>query len=394
MTRLWQSGRVAAISPSATVSMTDRVKRLRASGQQVIGLSTGTPDFDTPAYIKAAGKAALDEDLTYTTYTQSSGLPELRESIAGKLAQENRIPVTSEEVLVTIGVKQALFTAAQACFDPGDEVLIPTPTWVTYEACCRLAGAVPVFVPCRLEPRLHLDPEALAARVTPRTRGIILLSPGNPAGGVLSREVLSALADLAIRHDLLVFSDEIYEYMVFGEARHISIASLPGMAERTLTFNGFSKSYAMTGWRVGYVAGPKALLRNMLKIHQHSVTCACAFAQKAAIVALTSSQEDRLGYLRILAERRELLSAGLNTIPGIRCQAPDGGIFCFPDISGTGMSDQDCAAFFLEKAKVATLPGSAFGPGGEGHLRILFAKRRPSDLNAAIQQMREAIANR
>lgn len=392
MAQSWQSNRVAAIVPSATLAMTDRVKQMRAAGRQVIGLATGTPDFDTPAYIKAAGKAALDEDRTYVTYTVSAGLPELRTAIAAKLARDNGLHVGIDEIVVTVGVKEGIFNVAQACFDPGDEVLIPTPTWVTYDACFRLAGAVPVCVPCREEDSYRVDPGALAARVTPKTRAIMLNSPGNPAGGVLDRKALQGIAEIAIRHDLLVLSDEIYETMVYGDARHISIASLPGMAERTVTFNGFSKSYAMTGWRVGYLTGPKPVLRNTLKIHGHSVTCACAFSQKAAEVALTGPQDELRGYIEALGRRREQLVAGLNSIPGIRCSAPDGGIFCFPDISGLGMSDQECSLFLLEKAGVSTLPGSAFGPGGEGHLRISFARRRAGDIDDALELIRAARA--
>lgn len=392
MSTLWRSTRVANITPSATVAMTDRVKQLRAAGENIIGLATGTPDFDTPAYIKAAGKAAIDEDRTYITYTQSAGLPELREAISAKLARENDVRVKPDEVLVTIGVKQGIFTAAQACLNPGDEVLIPTPTWVTYEACFKLAEAVPVFVPCRAENGFRPDPEEIAKRVTPRTRAIMLNSPGNPAGGVITPEAMKAIAELATKHNLLVLSDEIYEHMVYGNARHVSIASLPGMAERTLTFNGLSKTYAMTGWRVGYVAGPKEILRNMLKIHGHSVTCACGFSQKAAAVALNEPQDDVHAYIRILTQRREQLMAGLNSIPGVRCGPPDGGIFCFPDITGLGLSDHECSAFFLENAKVSTLPGSAFGPGGDGHLRINFARRKASDIDEAMERLRTARA--
>lgn len=390
MSTRWQSSRVACIVPSATVAMTDRVKQLRAAGVNIIGLATGTPDFDTPAYIKAAGKAAIDEDRTYITYTQSSGLPELREAIAAKLARENNVQAKADEVLVTIGVKQGLFTAAQACLDPGDEVLIPTPTWVTYEACFKLAGAVPVYVPCRQAESFRPNPDDLAKHITPRTRMIMLNSPGNPAGGVITLDALRGIAALAIKHDLLVLSDEIYEHMVYGDNRHISIASLPGMAERTLTFNGMSKTYAMTGWRVGYVAGPKEILRNMLKIHGHSVTCAPAFSQKASAVALNGPQDDLHAYIATLTARRKQLIAGLNSIRGVKCGEPDGGIFCFPDITGLGMSDQECSAFFLENAKVSTLPGSAFGPGGEGHLRINFARRNAADIDTAIERLRTA----
>ena len=394
MNREWQSARVATISPSATLAMTDRVKQMRAAGQTVIGLATGTPDFDTPAYIKAAGKAAIDEDRTYIVYTVSAGLPELRTAIAAKLLRDNGIKVGIDDVVVTVGVKEGIFNVAQACLDAGDEVLVPTPTWVTYDACIRLAGAVPVHVPCREEDGYRVDPQALAARVTPKTRAIMLNSPGNPAGGVLRLQDLQGIAAIAERHDLLVLSDEIYETMVFGDARHISIATLPGMAQRTVTFNGFSKSYSMTGWRVGYLTGPRAILRNVLKIHGHSVTCSPSFAQKAAEVALTGPQDELKAYIHTLAQRREQLQAGLNNIAGIRCSAPDGGIFCFPDISGLGMSDQECSLFLLDKAGVSSLPGSAFGPGGEGHLRINFARRHAGDIDDALERIRAALALR
>lgn len=389
MRREWRSNRVSGITSSATVTMTDRVKQLRAAGENIIGLATGTPDFDTPAYIKEAGKAAIDVDRTYIVYTHSAGLPELREAIVDKLARENNVKAKIDEVLVTIGVKQGLYTAAQACFDAGDEILIPTPTWVTYEACLQLAGAVPVFVRCRAEDNFCPDPEEMEKRITPRTRGIILNSPGNPTGAVIGEKAMRGIADLAMRYDLLVMTDEIYEHLTYGDQRHISIASLPGMADRTLTFNGLSKTYSMTGWRVGYVAGPKAIIRDMQKIHSHSVTCAAGFAQKAAAVALNGPQDDLRNYIDILKQRRQQLIDGLNSIPGVRCQAPDGGIFCFPDISGLGMSDQQCSELFLEEAKVSSLPGSAFGPGGERHLRMNFARRNAQDIDIAIERMRK-----
>jgi aspartate/methionine/tyrosine aminotransferase len=392
MSNAWQAARMKGIAASATVAMTDRVKQLRAAGENIIGLATGTPDFDTPAYIKEAGKAAIDVDRAYVTYTHSAGLPELREAIVAKLARENNVKTDIEQVLVTIGVKQGLYTAAQVCFDPGDEVLIPTPTWVTYEACVKMAGAVPVFVPCGQDVCFRPDPERIAKHITPKTRAIFLNSPGNPAGGVITPEAMNGIAALAIRHNLLVLTDEIYEHMTYDGRRHISIASLPGMAERTLTFNGMSKTYAMTGWRVGYVTGPKEIVRNMRKVHSHLVTCACAFAQKAAAVALNGPQDDLHAYIRTLTARRSQLLDGLNSIPGVKCIAPDGGIFCFPDISGLGLSDHDCSNFFIDNAKVSSLPGSAFGPGGEGHLRVNFARRNAADIDEAIRRLKAARA--
>lgn len=386
----WQSLRVSSIAPSATLGMTDKVKQMRALGENVIGLATGTPDFDTPSYIKESGKLAIDEDITYMVYTVSMGLPELRQAISNKLKIQNSISVPPDQILVTIGVKEGIFNAAQACFNPGDEVLIPTPTWVTYDACFVLAGVVPVFVQSNAANNFKVDPEILESKITKNTKAIMLNSPNNPSGAVLDLETLSAIADIAQRHDLLVLSDEIYEHMVYGLSKHISIASLPGMEERTLTFNGFSKSYAMTGWRVGYVAGPKAIIKNIAKIHGHSVTCAASFAQKAAEVALTGPQDDLKKYIATLHLRREQLVSGLNSIPGVNCLSPDGGIFCFPNISSLGMSDVDFSAYILEEAKVSSLPGSAFGPGGDGHLRMNFARRNAEDIDEAVERIRRA----
>ena len=386
----WQSLRVSSIAPSATLGMTDKVKQMRALGENVIGLATGTPDFDTPSYIKESGKLAIDEDITYMVYTVSMGLPELRQAISNKLKSQNSISVSPDQILVTIGVKEGIFNAAQACFNPGDEVLIPTPTWVTYDACFVLAGVVPVFVQSNAANNFKVDPEILESKITKNTKAIMLNSPNNPSGAVLDLETLTAIADIAQRHDLLVLSDEIYEHMVYGLSKHISIASLPGMEERTLTFNGFSKSYAMTGWRVGYVAGPKAIIKNIAKIHGHSVTCAASFAQKAAEVALTGPQDDLKKYIATLHLRREQLVSGLNSIPGVNCLSPDGGIFCFPNISSLGMSDVDFSTYILEEAKVSSLPGSAFGPGGDGHLRMNFARRNAEDIDEAVERIRRA----
>jgi aspartate aminotransferase len=386
----WQSLRVSSIAPSATLGMTDKVKQMRALGENVIGLATGTPDFDTPSYIKESGKLAIDEDITYMVYTVSMGLPELRQAISNKLKIHNSISVSPDQILVTIGVKEGIFNAAQACFNPGDEVLIPTPTWVTYDACFVLAGVVPVFVQSNAANNFKVDPEILESKITKNTKAIMLNSPNNPSGAVLDLETLTAIADIAQRHDLLILSDEIYEHMVYGLSKHISIASLPGMEERTLTFNGFSKSYAMTGWRVGYVAGPKAIIKNIAKIHGHSVTCAASFAQKAAEVALTGPQDDLKKYIVTLHLRREQLVTGLNSIPGVNCLSPDGGIFCFPNISSLGMSDVDFSTYILEEAKVSSLPGSAFGPGGDGHLRMNFARRNAEDIDEAVERIRRA----
>lgn len=394
----WASERVRDLTPSATIDLGDRIKRLRASGRDVLDLISGAPEFDTPPGIKREARAALEEDHRYMTYSLSAGLEDLRRAIADKLRGENGIAAHPERIIVTVGVKEGVALAAWACLDPGDEVLLLTPGWVTYDALIRLAGAAPVSVPLRKGAGRMLTGADLAARITPRTRAILLNTPHNPTGRVFGPEELDAIADTARRRDLLVLADETLEYLVYTDAVHRSIAALPAMAERTLTFNGFSKAYSMAGWRVGYVHGPPPLVANMLKVHQHLVTCANVVAQKAATAALGGPGGGRAGVrseIRSgLAERRDLVARALDSVPGIRCPAPEAGLFCFPDVAGTGMDDREFAGFCLEEAQVAVLPGSAFGAGGEGHVRVAFGRRSTEALAAGVERIREALSRR
>lgn len=402
----WESERVRELVPSATIDLGDRIKRLRASGRDVLNLISGAPEFDTPPEIKREAHAAIDEDYRYMTYSLSAGLEDLRRVVADKLRGENGIDADPDEIIVTVGTKEGIALATQACLDPGDEALLLTPGWVTYDALVRLAGAVPVSVPLRKGSGQLLTEADLAARVTPRTRAILLNTPHNPTGRVLGPAELEAIAEIAHRHDLLVLADETLEYLVYTNALHRSIAALPGMAERTLTFNGFSKAFSMAGWRVGYVHGAPALVANMLKVHQHLVTCANVVAQKAATVALGAPEGGpagtqpgtqpgiRFGIRSGLSERRDLVARALDSIPGIRCPVPEAGLFCFPDIAGTGMDDRAFADFCLDEAQVAVLPGSAFGAGGEDHVRIAFGRRSTEALGEGIQRIRTALARR
>ena len=394
----WESERVRELVPSATIDLGDRIKRLRASGRDVLNLISGAPEFDTPPEIKREAHAAIDEDYRYMTYSLSAGLEDLRRVVADKLRGENGIDADPDEIIVTVGTKQGIALATQACFDPGDEVLLLTPGWVTYDALVRLAGAVPVSVPLRKGSGAMLAEADLVARVTPRTRAVLLNTPHNPTGRVLGPAELEAIAEIAHRHDLLVLADETLEYLVYTNALHRSIATLPGMAERTLTFNGFSKAFSMAGWRVGYVHGAPPLVANMLKVHQHLVTCANVVAQKAATAALGPPEGGqagiRSGIRSGLSERRDLVARGLDSIPGIRCPVPEAGLFCFPDIAGTGMDDREFADFCLDEAQVAVLPGSAFGAGGEGHVRIAFGRRSTEALRQGIERIRAALADR
>ena len=390
----WESERVRELVPSATIDLGDRIKRLGAEGRDVLNLISGAPEFDTPPEIKREAHAALDEDYRYMTYSLSAGLEDLRRVIADKLVGENGIAAAPDEIIVTVGVKEGIALATQACLDPDDEVLLLTPGWVTYDALIRLAGARPVSVPLRKESGQMLSGADLEARITPRTRAIFINTPHNPTGRVLGSPELEAIAETARRHDLLVLADETLEYLVYTNALHRSIAALPGMAARTLTFNGFSKAFSMAGWRVGYVHGTPPLVANMLKVHQHLVTCANVVAQKAAAAALGGPESGRTGIRTGLADRRELVARALDSIPGIRCPLPEAGLFCFPNISGTGMDDCEFADFSLAEAHVAVLPGSAFGAGGEGHVRIAFGRRSTDALATGIERLRAALAER
>ena len=390
----WESERVRELVPSATIDLGDRIKRLRASGHDVLNLISGAPEFDTPTEIKREAHAAIDEDYRYMTYSLSAGLEDLRRVVADKLRGENAIDADPDEIIVTVGTKQGIALATSACLDPGDEVLLLTPGWVTYDALVRLAGAVPVSVPLRKESAQMLTGADLVERITPRTRAILLNTPHNPTGRVLGPAELEAIAEVAHHHDLLVLADETLEYLVYTNARHHSIAALPGMAERTLTFNGFSKAFSMAGWRVGYVHGAPGLVANMLKVHQHLVTCANVVAQKAAAAALGAPDGGRTGIRTGLSDRRLLVARALDAIPGIRCPVPEAGLFCFPNIGGTGMDDREFADFCLGEAQVAVLPGSAFGEGGEGHVRIAFGRRSTEALRQGIERIRAALADR
>jgi aspartate aminotransferase len=364
--------RVRDLAPSPTLAVSDRARQLKAQGVDVIDLGGGDPDFITPAHIREAAISAMNAGDTH--YVASAGIPGLRQAIADKLRIDNGIEVDPNGgVVVTPGGKQALFEAALALIQPGDDVLIPEPAWVSYVPMVELAGGNAVPVPLDPDDNWRLTPEKLAAAVTPASRVLLINSPNNPTGRVLDGAELAAIAAFADKHDLLVFSDEMYEKILYDGHRHTSIATLPRMAERTLTFNGLSKAYAMTGWRLGYVAGPRPYIEQIEKVHGHSVTCAASFAQQAGIVALTGPQEFIGEMVTAWDRRRRRVAAGLNRINGIHCPLVEGAFYAFADIRGTGMTSSEAAAHFLQEAHVAVVPGVAFGAAGEGHVRLSFA---------------------
>jgi aspartate aminotransferase len=366
------TSRVCDLAPSPTLAVSDRARQLKAQGIDVIDLGGGDPDFITPEHIRAAATEAMNAGDTH--YVASAGIPGLRKAIADKLRSDNGIEVDPNGgVIVTPGGKQALFEAALAFVETGVDVLIPEPAWVSYGPMVELAGGTGVPVPLNPDDNWRLTGETLSAAWTPSSRIILINSPNNPTGRVLDNAELAAVAAFAEERDLLVFSDEMYEKILYDGQRHTSIATLPGMAERTLVFNGLSKAYAMTGWRLGYVAGPRPYLEQIEKVHSHSVTCATSFVQKAGVVALTGPQEFIGQMVSAWDRRRRNLAKSLNTVNGIRCPLVEGAFYAFADIRGTGMTSTQAADLFLQEAHVAVTPGVAFGLSGEGHVRLSFA---------------------
>ncbi|MEV6712829.1 pyridoxal phosphate-dependent aminotransferase [Lentzea sp. NPDC051208] len=374
--------RVAGVERSATVAMLETVQHLRASGASLVDLSRGEPDFTTPSGITEAAIHALRSGQTH--YSPSRGLPGLRAAVAAKLAKDNGILVNpADGVIITPSAKHALYAALTALLDPGDEVVIPSPGWVSYAAMVSLAGATPVPLPLDPSSGFRISRDDLAAAITPNTRVLLVNSPNNPTGRVLDPAELEAVVSVARAHDLIVISDEIYEHLRYDGRSHLSPAA--HLPENTLTVNGFSKGYAMTGWRLGYLAGPEDLISATLKVHEHSVSCAATFAQIAGQAALTGGTGAVVAMLAAYTRRRDLLVRGLNALPGITCAAPEGSFYAFPDIRATHLPDAaEFADWLLREAGVVTTPGSAFGPGGQGHLRLSFA--------ASEEELEEALA--
>ena len=366
------TSRVRDLAPSPTLAVSDRARQLKAQGIDVIDLGGGDPDFITPEHIRMAAIEAMNAGDTH--YVASAGIPGLRKAIADKLRADNGIEVDPNGgVIVTPGGKQALFEATLAFVETGVDVMIPEPAWVSYGPMVELAGGTAVPVPLDPDDNWRLTGDALANAWTPASRVLLINSPNNPTGRVLDDTELAAIATFAQERDLLVFSDEMYEKILYDGQRHTSIATLPRMSDRTLIFNGLSKAYAMTGWRLGYVAGPQAYLQQIEKVHSHSVTCATSFVQKAGIVALNGPQEFIGEMVSAWDRRRRNFADRLNSVNGINCPLVEGAFYAFADIRGTGMTSTEAADLFLQEAHVAVTPGIAFGAAGEGHVRLSFA---------------------
>jgi aspartate aminotransferase len=374
------AARMGSIGTETAFEAAARARALEATGRSVIHLEIGEPDFDTPANVRDAAKRALDAGATH--YPPFAGIPDLRQAIAEDAAARKGFPVEPSQVFVTVGGKGVMVYAIFAVVDPGDEVIVPDPGYPIYESLTRFLGATPVPIPIRMENEFRLDVDELASLITPKTKLIVINSPANPTGGVLTRSDLERIAELATRHDLVVLADEIYGRILYDGAEHVSIASLPGMAERTVVLDGFSKTYAMTGWRLGYAIVPPWLVQAYGTLIINTISGATNFAQVGAVEALRGPQDEVEAMVAEFRARRDLVVDGLNAIPGLRCLRPLGAFYVFPEISGTGLSGKELADRLLQETGVCVLAGTAFGHIGTSHIRISYANSRENLVEA------------
>ena len=363
--------RMDKLIPSGIRKVNEKALAMERAGERVLHFELGRPDFDTPDYIKKAAFRALTEGKVH--YTSNFGCMEVRQAIADKLKRENNIDYKPGEVLVTVGLSEAVFAVLATILNRGDEILVPDPVWLNYMNVPNLLGAKPVTYSLKEENGFQMDLDEVRSKIPPRTKAVVIVTPNNPTGGVLSERVLKELAEIAVANDLMVLSDEVYERLIYDGEKHVSIASLPGMKERTFTLNGMSKAYAMDGWRLGYVAAPEEYILAMNKFHQYNTTCAPNFVQLASAAALNEEGDEVNAMVREYKRRRDHAVKAINEIPGLSCQCPKGAFYIFINIKELGMKSAEAADYLLEEAKIALVPGDVFGPGGEGYLRMSFA---------------------
>ena len=359
------SKKVVEIQPSGIRKFFDIVSEMK----DAISLGVGEPDFDTPWHIREEGIYSLEKGRTF--YTSNAGLKELKEEIVHYLKRRCELDYKANQVLVTVGGSEAIDIGLRAMLDPGDEVLIPQPSYVSYLPCVTLADGVPVIIELKAENEFRLTKQELLDSITEKTKVLIMPFPNNPTGSIMERKDLEEIAEVVIEKDLFVISDEIYSELTYGQ-NHVSIASLPGMKERTIVINGFSKSYAMTGWRLGYAVGPKEIIDQMIKIHQFAIMCAPTTSQYAAVEALKNGDDDVAKMREAYDQRRRYLVTRFNEM-GMPCFEPKGAFYVFPCIKDFGMTSDEFASTLLQEEKVAVVPGTAFGDCGEGFLRISYA---------------------
>ncbi|NIO49751.1 MAG: aminotransferase class I/II-fold pyridoxal phosphate-dependent enzyme [Candidatus Aminicenantes bacterium] len=370
--------------------MFDRAQKLEKQGRKIIHLEIGRPDFNTPEHIVEAAIEALQAGKHH--YSPNAGIPELRQAISDKFSSEYNLEYDPQtEVVVSNGVAEGVYVAIHALLNPGDEILIPDPRWVNYDIDAITNFVSPVDYTLLEDSGFQPDPEEIEEKITGRTKMILVASPSNPTGGVARKDVLERIAELAIKHDLLVLSDEIYEKIIYPPAEHASMATFQDMRERTILLNGFSKFYSMTGWRLGYVLGPSKLVSPILRYHQYMITSTNTFAQWGAVTALKGSQEPSRAMVREFQKRRDYMYEAINQIPGFRCPKPDGAFYLFPSIKETGMDGFRMAEMLLEKAGVATVAGECFGKNGAGYIRISYSNSL-ENLKTAVKKI-ESVMN-
>ncbi len=371
--------------------MFDRAKQMEKEGRNIIHLEIGRPDFDTPEHIVEAAVEALRAGKHH--YCPNAGIPELRQAVSQRYAEEYQLnydPAT--EVLITNGVAEGVFLAINALLDPGDQVLIPDPRWVNYEPDALINFVEPISYSLYEDNGYQPDPDEIAEKLTPRSRMLILASPSNPTGGVISPEIMEKIAALAVQKDLIVVSDEIYEKIIYPPAQHTCAGVLEGLHERTIILNGFSKYYSMTGWRLGFTLAPQKLLEPMLRYHQYMITSTNTFAQWGAVKALTSDQSPSIAMRDEFQKRRDFVYKAVNRIPGFCCTRPAGAFYLFPSVQQTGLSGIQMATLLLEKAGVATVAGEYFGYKGAGHIRISYANSL-DNLKMAVEKIEEVMTD-
>ena len=383
-----QSSKMDSIPFSAIRKVFGEVEKLRAQGKEIISLGIGEPDFDTPTHISDAMIEATRKGATH--YTANKGIVELREAITEKLRVENYVEYDIEEIICTVGVSEAVYLALSAFLDPGDEILVPDPSWLNYSHVPRLNGAEPILYPLVAENNFEIRVEELEKLVTNKTKIIVVLDPSNPTGGILRKETLEKVAEFAIKHDLLVLSDEIYEKLIYDDNVHYSIAAEPGMRERTIVLNGFAKAYAMTGWRLGYLAAPAELISPIAKLHAYNVTSASTMVQYGGVAALKGTQEPMKDMVEEFTKRRNYMVKSINEIKGLKCPNPSGAFYLFVDVSDTGMNAEEFTYFLLKEAGVAVVPGTAFGQRATHEVRISYANSM-DNLEKAINNIKLAV---
>jgi aspartate aminotransferase len=387
------ANRISRLGTETAFEVLVRARALEAQGKNIVHLEIGEPDFDTPQNIIDAAKTALDNGFTH--YGPSNGLPQARQAVADYINKKRNLEIyNANEIVITPGAKPILFYGMMAVIDEGDEVIYPNPGFPIYESMINFLGATPVPLPLKEEREFRFDIADLEARITPKTRMMIINSPQNPTGGILTHDDLRQIADLAIKHDIIVLADEIYSQITYDDFRHETILQFEGMKERTILLDGFSKTFAMTGWRMGYGAMPEHLAKVVAKLQTNCTSCTSSFSQMAGIEALSENTDAVAAeFVQEFKNRRDVIVERLNAIPGIRCLSPKGAFYVFPNITGTGMTSQEFADFSLYKAGVACLSGTAFGSAGEGFVRFSYANSI-ENIEEAMKRIRETLENR